>query len=292
MSAKDPAEIALYDELERDSRRSRECHMRDAQTSDKGTSKDNALGPSAVRKPDELPRPPLAPEPPKAHMSPEPLGCHVSPVSNEQGVAEVVTARAAVNACKKRGAASKALFQLARDMRAVERRIGREAAIIELMPFFDEWYRISQAFLDPAKTRDDYFAEFIAGLRKVRVPTGEGDTLNKALKSISKLSEGDLPQIPGYAAAPKSWRRVAALHREMSRRTGGNTYFLSCRDAAKAFPGLSYQAASDINRALERLGVLKIVRAGDARPNGKASQFQYLLSQRKNGAEEDDGLEI
>jgi tetrahydromethanopterin S-methyltransferase subunit A len=34
-------------------------------------------------------------------------------------------------------------------------------------------------------------------------------------------------------------------------------------------------------------------RAGDARPNGRASRFQYLLSQAENGAEEDDGgLEI
>jgi hypothetical protein len=62
----------------------------------------------------------------------------------------------------------------------------------------------------------------------------------------------------------------------------GNGYFLSCRDGAEAYPGLSYQAVSDINRALERLGVIKLVRAGDQRPNGKASEFRYLLSDEKD----------
>jgi hypothetical protein len=41
---------------------------------------------------------------------------------------------------------------------------------------------------------------------------------------------------------------------------------------------------SDINHALERLGVIKIVRVGDQRPNGKASEFRYLLSQTENDA--------
>ncbi len=60
-----------------------------------------------------------------------------------------------------------------------------------------------------------------------------------------------------------------------------NTYFLSSRDAAKASPGLSHQAAWEINRALERLGVTKIVRVGDQRPNGgKASEFRYRLTKR------------
>jgi hypothetical protein len=237
----------------------------------------------------EYPKPRQSREYPRSHESPKSHGYPVSPVSNGQELAEVVRARAAHNACKKRGTASKALFQLARDLRAVEKRIGREAEVAELMPFFEEWYRISEPFLDPAKTRDHYLAEFVAGVRKVRVPTGEDDTLNKALEAVTRLSLSQLPGIPKMPNAPESWRRLSALHREIFRRTGNDTYFLSCRDAAKAFPGLNYQAASDINRVLERFGVIKIVRVGDARPNGKASKFRYLLSRGENGAEEDDG---
>ena len=123
--------------------------------------------------------------------------------------------------------------------------------------------------------------EFLAGLRKVRVPPGEGDTLNRAIQAVLKLSVSELPDIPGMPDAPESWRRVAPLHRELSRRTGGKTYFLSCRDTAKAFHGLSYQAAPDINRVLERCRVIEIVRVGDQRPNGKASEFRYLLPESK-----------
>jgi hypothetical protein len=73
----------------------------------------------------------------------------------------------------------------------------------------------------------------------------------------------------------------------------GNTYFLSCRDGAQACPGLNYQAVSHINHTLERLGVIKLFRVGDSHPNGKATEFRYLLSQSKNGADEDDrGFEL
>jgi hypothetical protein len=116
------------------------------------------------------------------------------------------------------------------------------------------------------------------------VPTGERDTLNKALEAVAKLSPDELPVIPGIPEPSESWRKIAALHRELSRLAGSKTYFLSCRDTAKASPGLSYQQACDINRALERLGVIKIVRAGDSRPGGKASQFRYLLSQTEDRA--------
>jgi hypothetical protein len=116
---------------------------------------------------------------------------------------------------------------------------------------FNEWHRRSQAFLDPAKTREHYLTEFLAGFRKVRVPTSKGDTINKALEVVLKLPVSKLPEISGIPDAPESLCRLAALHHEISRLTGGNTHFLSCRDAAKACPGLSYQLANEINRALE-----------------------------------------
>jgi CHC2 zinc finger len=231
-----------------------------------------------------------SPKSPKSPKSPEYPEYPVYPMSNGQGLENELKGLGARNACTQRNTASKRLWQFMRDLKAVEKGIGHELEIGELLRAFDDWYRLSQPFLDPAKTRDDYLAEFLAGLRKVRVPTGEGDTLNKALKAVAKLLASELPMIPGMH---ESWRRVAALHREVSRRTGGKTYFLTCRDAAKAFPGLSHQTAYNINLVLERLGVIKIVRVGDARPNGRASRFQYLLSQGENSAEEDDGgLEI
>ena len=177
------------------------------------------------------------------------------------------------------------------NLSALETKVKRELEIAEVIVACNEWYRRSQPFLDPAKTYDTYLAALVAALRKVRVPTGEGETIEKALKAVAKLSPSQLPVIPRMPNAPESWRRVAAVHRELSRSCRGNTYFLSCRDGAKAHSGLSYQAVSDINHTLERLGVIKLVRAGDQRPNGRASEFRYLLSQTENAAHEGDEVE-
>jgi hypothetical protein len=174
-------------------------------------------------------------------------------------------------------------------LEAVEQRIGRKLSIPERRLTFNQWHRLSQPFLDPQKTADDYFAAFLSERGKVRVPTGQGAITN-ALQNVSKLSDSDVPLIPDYPDAPPGWRRILALHRELWRCSGDKTYFLTCRDAAKAVPGLSYQKAYDINCALAELGAVKIERVGDARPNGgKASEFRYLLSEGENGTQEDDG---
>jgi hypothetical protein len=238
--------------------------------------------------------------PPKSHEYPEPLGSPgspecpvsheypvspVSPVSKGQGLNKELEKElkdlAARNACTGRNTATERRFKFARDVRAVEKAQGGELDITDLNIAFKEWHRLSEPFLDPAKTRDAYFAKFLGELRKVRVPTGEGETNKKAIEAVSKLSDSELPVIPGYADAPENWRRLAALHRELSRLSEGKTYFLGCRDAAKASSGMIHQTAWEINRALERLGVIKIVRVGDQRPNGegKASEFRYLLAE-------------
>ena len=97
----------------------------------------------------------------------------------------------------------------------------------------EEWELASVPFLG-WDDDDDHLGMFLAELTKVRVPTGEGDTIRKALEAVSNLSASELPAIPGYADARESWRRLAALHRELFRLSGGKTYFLGCRDAAKA----------------------------------------------------------
>ena len=169
--------------------------------------------------------------------------------------------------------------------------MGRELDIAELMPAFDEWHRLSQPFLDPAKGRDDYLAAFLAELRKVRVPTGEGDTIKTALEAVSRLSVSQLPIIPGMPYAPESWRRLAELHRELSRLCANGKYFLSYRDAAKAYGRLSAQSAYNITLALDRLGVIKILRKGKAGLNsGEAAEFRYLLPESESAEEEDDEI--
>jgi hypothetical protein len=214
-------------------------------------------------------------------------------VSNGQGLDKQIENKlkelAAVNRCTERGTAKKRLWKLMRDLAAIEKGIGRELQIDQRIAVFDEWHRLSLVCLDPEKSREDYLAEFLAGLSKVRVPTGEGDKLNKALTAVTKLSLSELPVIPGMPSAPESWRRVAALHRELSRICENEAYFLTCRDAAKASPGLGYQTAYNMNLALAsgQLGVIKIISKGKVGPNSrKAAEFRYLLSESENVPDE------
>jgi len=79
------------------------------------------------------------------------------------------------------------------------------------MKTVDNWHRTSQPHLDSKKTRDDYRAAFLAELGKVRVPTGEGEALKIALAHISAAP---LPELPGIADAPETWRTLVTLHRE------------------------------------------------------------------------------
>jgi hypothetical protein len=154
----------------------------------------------------------------------------LSPVSEGQSFNDekekVLRALAARNACSARNTARKRRFKLVRDLKAMEKGIGRQLKMTELRITFDEWYRLSLPFLDPAKTRDDYWMLFLAELQKVAVPTGEG-ALTKALENVAKISLHQLPVIPGYPDAREECRRLVALHCELSRSSANGVYFLS-----------------------------------------------------------------
>jgi hypothetical protein len=208
------------------------------------------------------------------HGCPESPGFPVYPVSNALELEKELQELAVRNACVAGDTARRRRWQLVRDLRAVEKRISRKLAADELMLAFDSWYAVSAPHLDPKKNRDLYCGLYLAEIGKVRVPTGDGEALKLALASISA---SPFPEIPGWSAAPESWRSLAALHRELARQSASGTYFLSCRDAAKAHASLNKDSANNINRALDQLGVIEIVRIGAAHPGRNASEFRYLL---------------
>lgn len=218
------------------------------------------------------------PELPASHKSP----CvSVSPVSSGQcsdnELEKKLKTLAARNACTCAEDNAKAKrFKLARDLCSVEKKIGRKLSTTEVRVASDEWERISLPVLD--WNGDDHFAMLVAEVTKVRVPTGEGDTFNKALENVSRLPDSDLPEIPGYADARRAMRKLAALHREMSHLCDGKVYFLSYRDAAKVCDELRPASAHTITLALERFGVIKVVSKGKAGLNSReAAEFRYLL---------------
>jgi hypothetical protein len=229
--------------------------------------------------------------PSESREYPASLVSPVSPVSEGQAVDgemdKQLKALAAQSACTQLNTARTRRFKLLRDLKAVEKEIGRKLQIAELAIAFDEWHRLSLPFLDPAKTREHYEAKFLSEYAKVRFATGEG-TLATALENVAKLPPDQLPIIPAKPNAPDSWRRLVALHCELARFTVDG-YFLSYRDAAKVLDGLSHQEAYEITGALATLVVITFVGKGQPGVNSrKAAEFRYLLSQSENGAEEDD----
>jgi hypothetical protein len=242
--------------------------------------------PAHAPKSREYPKFPASLKSPEYPESPVSPCVSVYPVSEEQcldkELEKELKALAVRNACTSAEDKTKRKrFKLARDVSGVEKKIGRRLTMAELRRTRDEWERASAPFLGFGD--DDHFTMFLAELTKVRLPTGEGDTVDKALENVSTVSDSDLPEIPGYADAPKPVRKLAALHREMSRLCGGKVYFLSYRDAAKICNELSHQSAHTITLALVRAGVIEIVRKGKAGLNSrKAAEFRYLLSNSQN----------
>jgi hypothetical protein len=229
---------------------------------------------------------PVWPASPGSHKSPECPVSLVYPVSNGQCLGQELETElktlAAHNACTcPEDSAETKRFKLARDLCGVEKKTGRKLTTTDVRVASEEWERISLPFLE--WNGDDHFAMLVAEVTKVRVPTGEGDTFNKALEAVLKLPDSELPDIPGHPHARKAMRKLAALHREISRLRGGRVYFLSYRDAARVCDGLSPSSAHTITLALDRFGVIKIVSKGRAGPNsGKAAEFRYLLSESGN----------
>ena len=204
---------------------------------------------------------------------------------------EELKALGAKNACTPGCSVSKRQFKLARGLKAFARRTGHQLTPAEIRIASDEWCRLSEPFLDPAKSPEDYFISLLAQITKVQKPTGE-DTITEALAAVAKLSASELPTIPKWPDAPENVRRVVAVHRELHRRSTkpDKRYFLDYRHAAEAGKGLTPQKAHDITSVLSDFGVIEFVSKGKPGMNsGKAAEFRYLVSDSENGAEEDDG---
>jgi len=217
----------------------------------------------------------------------------VSPVSEGQCLAKEpetkLKALATRNACAAGDKVGGKRFQLARDVRAFQTMINRELTPDELLLACNEWERLSAPFLGSSK--GSHFVKFLAQLAKVKVPTGEGATIENALANVERLSDADLFEIAGFPdGGPIKMRRILALHQELSRMCGGKKYYLSYRDAAKVCDNLSHQEAHEITFALATLGRIRIVSKGKANPNGgKAAEFRYLGSGVEKNAEEHKG---
>ena len=237
---------------------------------------------------------------PKSHEYPASLNnCVTGSLSNcisvslcpdGQSLDAELKALAAKNACTPGCCVSKRQFKLARELRALKKRIGRPINVAEARLASDEWHQLSEPLLDTEKSREDYFISLMAQTLKVQKPTGE-DTITDALAAVAKLSVPELPMISEWPDAPENVRRIVALHRELHCRSTKpeKRYFLDYRNAAKVSKGLTPQKAHDITTVLPHFGAIKFVSKGKPGLNsGKAAEFRYLLQHSENGSAQDD----
>lgn len=234
-------------------------------------------------------RPPESREYPECPESP---ACPISPISPMSPVSEgqaigdarekALLGLAARHVCAAPKSGWKRNFELAREIRAIERMADQKLDPEGLKAIAYEWHRLSLPFLDPKETPDDSLATLAANLEKVRFAKGE-DPLTSAIRKVAQLTLSDLPAIPKNPHAPEEWRRIAALHRELSIYHKGGEHFLSYRNAAKVVPGLSHQQVHTLTLALKRFGVFDIVDPGRPGKSGRAAVFVYLLPEWKEG---------
>jgi Phage integrase family len=131
--------------------------------------------PKAARESHEGREYPKSPKFPNSLASPCVSCVFVSPVSEGQGsdkeLEKELAGLARRNACTRaEDVPEKKRFKLARDVRAVEKRIGRDLTPAELRRTCDKWEAASTPFV--GWDDEDHFAKFLAELTKVRVPTG------------------------------------------------------------------------------------------------------------------------
>ena len=164
----------------------------------------------------------------------------------------------------------KLLFRLARAVKALEKRFGRELSQTELRELFDGWYDRAAPFLREGQSRDEYWFEFLEGYEHVKYPLGE-EVITKAWEKAQRSSS---PRIAMQFESSEI-RLVVSLCRELQRVAGRQAFYLSCRTVQRLLHHETHTKAALWLRGLVRSKIIKEVEKGGALTN-KASRYKYL----------------
>ena len=160
---------------------------------------------------------------------------------------------------------NKMLYELAREIRGVEKRRGKKLTVSQYKAIFDRWESASRDFLRPGH---DYFTELLAKLDCVTFPRGE--TLQAAFERAKRTE----PPSKVLIVPNEGVRLLASLCRELQQMAGEQPIMLHQQSIAKLFGHSHHRNISNWIRALKTLGVLKTAEA--AIPEVKAARYFYL----------------
>jgi hypothetical protein len=164
---------------------------------------------------------------------------------------------------KKPHTSNKALHELAREIRGVER--WKKLTVVHYKAIFDGWEAASRTFL---RLGHDYFAEFLAKLSCVTVPKGE--TLQAAFERAKRRE----PPAKVLLVSNKGLQRLASLCRELQEMADDQPFMLCQMSVAKLFGHSDHKNISNWIRGLKTLGVLKLAEV--AIPNARAARYFYV----------------
>jgi hypothetical protein len=165
---------------------------------------------------------------------------------------------------RKRCTSNDVLFDLARDVRGVEKRLGKQFELRQYKTIHRKWEDASRQFL---RKGHDYFTEFLAALNRVCMPKGE--TLESAFQR-AKLRQppSKILEVPNNAL-----RLLASLCRELQEMFGDQPIMMHQVSIAKLFD-VSQQTISTWIKALKTLRVLRL--AEPPIPNARAARYYFI----------------
>ena len=165
---------------------------------------------------------------------------------------------------KEPGKSNKMLHELARDVRGVELKHGKQLTLAQYKTIYSKWEEPSRRFL---RKGHDYFIEFLSKLSLVTMPKGE------TLESAFKRSERREPPSKVLDIPNKGLQSLASLCRELQEMFGDQPIML-CQTAIAELFKVSQPTISEWIRALRTLEVLKL--AEPAIPNCRAARYYFI----------------
>jgi len=156
------------------------------------------------------------------------------------------------------------LHELAREVRGVEQKRGKQLRVTDYKKICLKWEDASRPFL---RKGYDSLTEFLAKLDRVTIPKGE--TLNAAFLRAKHRQ----PPSKVLVVSNKGLWLFASLCHELQEMLGDKPIMLCQTSIAKLFT-VSQQTISKWISALKTLGVLKLAEA--AIPNARAARYYFI----------------
>ena len=149
------------------------------------------------------------------------------------------------------------LFQLARSLRDIERKIGRALSSAELKKVFELWAEAAQPFWRAGQSWDEYWFEFLDACDRARLGLEE----NPLPKAWETAQRAEPPHEAVAAVTDPRLRLLISFCREMQIMSGTRPFFIPTRWLGERY-GVSHSQAALWLRGLRLSRILVVATAG------------------------------